>query len=44
MSVVKFSNSLFNFISSFTFSKQVSKVEAGFTDLDAFFLPLTVSL
>ena len=35
MSVVGFSNSLFNFTSSFTSSEWVSRVEAGSTDSDA---------
>ena len=43
VSVVKFSNFLFNFISSFTSSVQVSRVEADSTDSDASFLPLTAS-
>ena len=44
VSVVKFFNSLFNFTSLFISSKQVSRVEAGFTDSDVSFLLLTVSL
>ena len=44
VSVIEFSDSLFNFISLFTSSEQVFKIEACSTDSDASFLLLTASL